>query len=177
MKLNNSILGISFAIIIGVSIFGCSSGTEKSEENSDKREEVQSSKTEGKTIIEDYLQIKEALVLTNGEAASVAAEKLTKSLPDEQDELLTRILNDAIKIASSKDTEYQREIFNTLSENIYEFVKSSNTNSQTLYKQFCPMAFNNTGAFWLSAEEEVNNPYFGDKMLHCGVVRETISAN
>jgi hypothetical protein len=36
------------------------------------------------------------------------------------------------------------------------------------------MAFNNEGAYWLSAEKEVNNPYFGDKMLHCGSVKEEL---
>jgi hypothetical protein len=27
----------------------------------------------------------------------------------------------------------------------------------------------------LSAEKEVNNPYFGDMMLHCGSVKETLA--
>jgi hypothetical protein len=36
------------------------------------------------------------------------------------------------------------------------------------------MAFNNKGDFWLSDNEEVLNPYFGDKMLRCGEVVEVI---
>ena len=31
------------------------------------------------------------------------------------------------------------------------------------------MAFNNEGAYWLSDAEQIRNPYFGDKMLTCGV--------
>jgi hypothetical protein len=38
----------------------------------------------------------------------------------------------------------------------------------TIYKQYCPMAFSNTGAYWLSESKEIRNPYFGDKMLKCG---------
>ena len=57
---------------------------------------------------------------------------------------------------------------------MYAFVKAENP-EVTLYKQYCPMAFNDQGAYWLSKEEEVFNPYFGDLMLHCGYVQETIS--
>jgi len=37
-----------------------------------------------------------------------------------------------------------------------------------LYKKFCPMAFDNKGAFWIQLEEEIKNPYFGSEMLACG---------
>jgi len=37
------------------------------------------------------------------------------------------------------------------------------------------MANNDNGAFWLSSEEQVLNPYFGDMMLKCGMVTDTIN--
>jgi len=37
-----------------------------------------------------------------------------------------------------------------------------------LYRLHCPMAFDNRGADWLQADERVNNPYFGRRMLRCG---------
>jgi Cu(I)/Ag(I) efflux system membrane fusion protein len=37
------------------------------------------------------------------------------------------------------------------------------------------MANDNEGADWLSKEEQVQNPYFGDQMLTCGTVQETIT--
>ena len=46
--------------------------------------------------------------------------------------------------------------------------------SKKVYRDFCPMADNNKGAFWLSLEEEIRNPYYGEAMLKCGEVRETI---
>jgi len=46
-----------------------------------------------------------------------------------------------------------------------------------VYKQYCPMAFDGKGAFWLSSSEEIRNPYYGDKMLKCGRVEETISGS
>ncbi len=44
----------------------------------------------------------------------------------------------------------------------------------TLYRMHCPMAFDNKGADWFSAVEEVLNPYFGASMLRCGEVVETV---
>jgi membrane fusion protein, copper/silver efflux system len=41
---------------------------------------------------------------------------------------------------------------------------------------YCPMAFDDVGAYWLQAGREIANPYFGDEMLRCGVVRETVPA-
>ena len=60
-----------------------------------------------------------------------------------------------------------------LSDEIEELVSSSIT-SGTIYKQYCPMALNNTGGYWLSSEEKILNPYFGDKMLKCGKIDSKI---
>ena len=39
------------------------------------------------------------------------------------------------------------------------------------------MANNNKGAIWLSREEEIKNPYFGDLMLSCGEIQDIIKIN
>ncbi len=39
---------------------------------------------------------------------------------------------------------------------------------RTFYKQYCPMADDDRGAYWLSGEKRVANPYYGDEMLRCG---------
>lgn len=43
-------------------------------------------------------------------------------------------------------------------------------------KAFCPMAFDNKGAFWLQKDETIANPYFGDAMLRCGEIKGVLSA-
>jgi len=45
---------------------------------------------------------------------------------------------------------------------------------KTIYVQYCPMAFGNKGADWLAKEEEIRNPYFGDKMMKCGLVKREL---
>jgi len=45
----------------------------------------------------------------------------------------------------------------------------------TIYKKFCPMAFDNKGACWYADIKEISNPYFGEKIPKCGSVIKTIS--
>ena len=53
-------------------------------------------------------------------------------------------------------------------------VKGGKLSAGALYLEYCPMANNNEGAYWLSNEKQIKNPYFGDMMLKCGSVKETI---
>jgi hypothetical protein len=66
---------------------------------------------------------------------------------------------------------HQREHFEILSKDMYDLVKILGGN-QTLYYTYCPMAFDEKGAYWLSETKEVRNPYFGSEMLECGEVKE-----
>tara|TARA_R110000796_G_scaffold252557_1_gene387805 strand:- start:209858 stop:210310 length:453 start_codon:yes stop_codon:yes gene_type:complete len=119
-------------------------------------------------LVENYLALKDALVATDGAKAQKAANNFLKV---NNNDALTADLK---AIAGSTDVATQRIAFEGLSENMYSIVKAGGSET-VLYKQYCPMAFNNKGAYWLAAEEQVNNPYFGDRMLHCGSVQETIN--
>jgi membrane fusion protein, copper/silver efflux system len=87
--------------------------------------------------------------------------------------LLNPINESSQRIASSADIEEQREHFNVLSEHIIEMTATFGLETERVYKQFCPMAFDDNGAFWLSESSEILNPYFGTMMLTCGEVTET----
>lgn len=78
------------------------------------------------------------------------------------------------EILATDDIEGQRKAFSTLSDNLYKSAKAFGLGGTTAYYEFCPMAFNNEGGFWLSSEEKIRNPYFGDKMLTCGTVKEKL---
>jgi len=36
------------------------------------------------------------------------------------------------------------------------------------------MAFDKKGAYWISENREIQNPYFGDKMPKCGEIKEEL---
>jgi len=122
------------------------------------------------TVLSSYLNIKDALVKTNPKTAGVAAGELVSLLNGKTDELSKKMLVDAKVISENSDVKMQRSHFDQLSQNVYTYVKKSGQKSGTIYKQYCPMA----NAIWLAGEKEINNPYFGDKMLHCGCVKEEL---
>jgi len=81
------------------------------------------------------------------------------------------------KITTSTDLEVQRQQFDFLSQALIQTVKVFGAHTDTLYVQHCPMAFGDNGADWLSAEDKVLNPYFGEAMLRCGIIEETLVSN
>ena len=160
---------VLMAMIIGLSTLSCQTENEKNEAKLESNDIL----ANNQKILQSYLKLKDALVETNGEKANSMAKELINLLNSE-DELIQKIKTDANKIAETADVNQQREYFNGLSDNVYTLLKSASANDNAIYRQYCPMAFDNKGAYWLSAEQEVNNPYFGDQMLHCGTVKEEL---
>ncbi len=120
-------------------------------------------------IFHNYQQIRSAL--TNSDASEVvtAAENLVESLSEGSPEMKSMTL----AMANTDDIEKQRELFSQFTKKAEPLFKESITEG-AIYKQFCPMAFNNKGGYWLSDVSEIKNPYYGEKMLKCGKVTETI---
>jgi hypothetical protein len=119
-----------------------------------------------------YIHLKDALVASNAEEAKKAASDLQKalgSIPSAK-----RASEEAAKVSSASDLENQRKAFSGLSNEMASLVKNGKLASGSLYVEYCPMANNNEGAYWLSNEKQIKNPYFGDAMLKCGSVKETI---
>jgi Protein of unknown function (DUF3347) len=75
---------------------------------------------------------------------------------------------------AEKDLEKKRESFEMISSVFYDLVRTVRLNGTTAYYQYCPMAFNDKGAYWLSNADSIRNPYFGKRMLTCGEVKETM---
>ena len=46
---------------------------------------------------------------------------------------------------------------------------------QDFFLTFCPMAFDNEGAFWLQREDIVWNSFYGEQMLRCGTIKDTLA--
>jgi len=187
MKSINKTLTAIIITAISFNFFGCSQSQQETSGHDEHQDEVAISeenagvlessipKERSQNILTAYLEIKDALVKTDGEQASLAAGKLIEVLNKSNDELIEKIRFDAEHIEETKTPKHQRDHFNSLSDNVYKLIKQTQANDEVIYRQYCPMAFDNEGAFWLSAEKEVNNPYFGDRMLHCGSVKETLT--
>lgn len=118
-----------------------------------------------------YIQLKDALVASNLDEAKKASGQLQQTLLSLNNKKAT---GNAEKIADSSNLDDQRLAFSELSNEMNKLVKANKPISGTLYLEYCPMANNDAGAYWLSNDKEIKNPYFGSMMLKCGMVKETI---
>ncbi|MGB3543408.1 efflux RND transporter periplasmic adaptor subunit [Rubrivirga sp.] len=135
-------------------------------------------------VVEAYLPLKDRMVATE-----LADETLLVSLREmlakvdmmkvkgdahvywmQQMEAMEAHANTLLK---KDDVEAQREQFGFLSQALINALTAFGVDG-TYYVQHCPMAFDTAGANWLSDDEQIRNPYFGDKMLKCGSVTEEL---
>ncbi len=164
--------------------------TPSAKENVEKQEDMGKSETMGseqnassEIILEDYFNLKNALVQDDNNKAQKLGGALAKSLgnlnrsayTESQQVTLTDIIEDAIEHSehiSESDIAHQREHFKILSKDITDMIAITGSEN-TLYEQFCPMY--DGGTAWLSKNEAVLNPYYGSSMLKCGKVQREIN--
>ena len=123
-------------------------------------------------VYQHYIHLSTAL--TNGDVAEakVASNAIEAGAKEMQGG--STIASSAASITAASDIEAQRTAFQKLSNEMITQIKKSGVSSGEVYVEYCPMAFNDKGASWLSSSKEIRNPYFGDKMLNCGEVTETL---
>ncbi|MDG1398066.1 MAG: efflux RND transporter periplasmic adaptor subunit [Polaribacter sp.] len=139
-----------------------------------------------KVIYNEYINLKNALVKEDSKNSSTSALTLVNNLDKVDMKLLSdkkahnhwmslekEIKSSASLISETSAIKAQRDHFKYLSSHLINAVQLFGVNEK-VYLEFCPMADNNKGVFWLSKEEKVINPYFGEAMLTCGEVKQVI---
>ncbi len=197
-------LSLTFAAIAVTSLTNCSGDKKQDAETAEAKQEHASGSTAAPEAAEpqfqvdasfqsqlgslftSYVELKDAFVSsdagklkeeaegTNEELAKVNMKLLSGAAHNDWMNYLTPIQASLKEIQSSDDIEVQRKAFSTLSDNLYKSAKAFGLGGKEAFYEFCPMAFSNEGAYWLSDQKEIRNPYFGDKMLTCGVVKEKL---
>ena len=136
-------------------------------------------------LLRSYYSLKDALVAADSSKAKDFAVQLASALDTFQTNSDTSlklssltypsVLKEAsVNLSKISALEEQRAVFETISDNLYELVKTLKPSGIETYQQYCPMAFNDKGAYWLSDTSHIQNPYFGKKMLTCGEVKEEL---
>lgn len=77
-------------------------------------------------------------------------------------------------LLGEKDLEGKRAGFEAVSDMLYDIIQATGLKGKTVYRQYCPMAFNDRGAYWLSRSSKRQNPYFGNEMLGCVEVTDSL---
>lgn len=81
------------------------------------------------------------------------------------------------KASKAEDIQAFRSSFAEISTQLVKAVENQEFDAKELYWQYCPMAENNEGAYWLDDQKEIANPYMGQQMSGCGSTEKTISEN
>ncbi len=138
-----------------------------------------------KIVFNDYIKLKDALVNEDSKKVTESVKALQSNLGKVDMKLLTdnahihwMTLEKELKastnsISNTSNIKEQRNHFKHLSSHLAKALQLFGVNERVYY-QFCPMADSNNGAYWLSKEEKVINPYFGEAMLTCGEVKQVI---
>ena len=137
-------------------------------------------------VFNNYVNLKDALVRDDSKEVIEEAKNLLNNLNHVDMDLLTdnkahdhwmklkkEMKSSVISISAMMDLKGQRIHFKHLSSELTIAIQLFGINEK-IYNQFCPMADDDNGAYWLSREEIVLNPYFGNAMLACGEVKQII---
>ncbi len=137
-------------------------------------------------LVATYLELKDALVEGDEEKSSVYSERFLERLRQTDPENLSgearafweekqRFLTEHAELdQEAENFEERRENFIFLSEAMIKTLAAFGLKDREIYVDYCPMADSDKGAYWLSLEKNIRNPYFGDAMLTCGEVVEQI---
>jgi membrane fusion protein, copper/silver efflux system len=139
-----------------------------------------------KELSEKYILMKDDFVNTDAEKAKKAATDFVAQLELIDMQLLKgdahilwmekmNILKKHGQILSGlNDIEDQRKQFQFISNALIDVIKIFGIEGSDLYVQYCPMAMDNKGGDWIAQDTQIKNPYYGEKMLTCGSVKEIV---
>ena len=119
-------------------------------------------------VLNKYLALKNDLVEANSANATNNIVALKKAIPGSDVEKNTAVIKAIDKMAMANNIDKQRKEFEEVSTLLWKVIKEDKSIGQTVYYQYCPMK----KAYWISKEEGIKNPYYGQQMLTCGKVVE-----
>jgi membrane fusion protein, copper/silver efflux system len=138
-------------------------------------------------LLDPYIKLKNALVATDSKTAANEAKALSTAFGKINMTLLKPVAHDVWmplhadlkksieNVIKSQDVEEQRKSFSIITNTYFKAINTFKLSGLDAYYQFCPMAFNDKGGFWISKSDEIENPYFGSKMMRCGEVVQEIN--
>ncbi len=200
MKKGLAIIGAAVAVI-AVYFLLFYKKTEKKEDVPKQQPLAQSKNSESfnkpfNEMLNSYFDLKSALVEWDTAKASANANtlvSLSQKVPYNELKADTTIIEtaksfsdnvvaEAKGIAGENTIEGKRRSFYTLSENLYNLLRTVHYDQQVIYHDKCPMAFNDSEeAYWISNTKKIINPYLGKKhphyssgMISCGSVEDSL---
>jgi len=152
---------INQTLALALSLFGFTLASTAVMAEDANKQAAAVSEAEADPMFEGYAAVSTALYKDDLAAAKLAATGIVKQDKD------SAMVKHAQGIADSKDLDEARMHFKELSDAAIPVAKAE----KTMHRMHCPMAMDGKGADWLQASaDEVQNPYMGAAMPHCGKV-------
>ena len=138
-------------------------------------------------VVDTYLNVRDALLTSDEAAARSHLQELQDRLGDVEMAQLDNAPHDAwmqdlrameshlAHVSETDGLEPLRAEFSTLSLVLAYSIQRFGIEG-IVYRQYCPMAFDGEGAYWISDKEEIQNPYLPENMPGCGDVIERLDA-
>lgn len=123
-------------------------------------------------LLKTYESIQQAMASDQWENAKKLSEKAQDALIDPSTELQKKILEGVKALGVSQTDADSRKAFGIYSEGITALVRSEKHLQKSWQLFYCPMVAKGTYRYWVQARgTDLKNPYYGAKMLTCGVSR------
>jgi len=184
-------------IVLLVRPFFCSGDDKKADKKEDVKQQPLSITENSNAfnqsftqLLNSYYSLKDALVASDTAKASSAAHAVAKAADSlkvneikgdstgvikETAKTFTGTLSSSAQaLMAEKNINDKRKEFETIADAMWSLTRTVKYDGEKVYWQYCPMAFNKQGAYWMSNEREIKNPYFGNEMLNCGSVEDSL---
>lgn len=141
-------------------------------------------------LLNAYYSLKDALVASDSVKANTAAADLvmqadslkvneiqgdTSGIIKETALSFTSTIHSSSEALQKEPTlNGKRKEFEMITDALWSLTRTVKYDGGKVYYSYCPMAFDNKGAYWMSNSAEIRNPYFGEKMLKCGSVEDSV---
>ena len=130
-------------------------------------------------VLAQYMRIKNAMVSDDSlqtkahiKAYPAIITAAAGAIEENKGVLLVSQLQEQVANMLDSNFEDQRSQLIALTQTLIEWQQFAPA-KEKVYVQYCPMY--KGGNAWLSMENKVLNPYYGSKMLRCGVVEKTLN--
>ena len=130
---------------------------------------------------DNFVAEKDSLIAQSARSMMVSADSLKLGELKADSSILATALSYSLGISSElkgllgeKDIVEKRKSFQIISDQLYDLIRTVKYDRSVVFHDYCPMAFNDQGANWLSNTSEIRNPYIPKKMITCGEVKDSI---
>ena len=130
---------------------------------------------------DNFIAEKDSGIAQSARSLLVAADSLKLTELKGDSNIIATAMTYSLGISSEikgllgeKNIEGKRKSFQMVSDQLYDLIRTVQYDRAIVYHDYCPMAFNDQGANWLSNTADIRNPYIPKKMITCGEVKDSI---